>query len=206
MSVGRERDQRPRRRQILAKYQALQLELAQVPPPALIASYQDMREQLATLVYHGFITAARRRTGCRTCRGSSTAIEIRLRKLLNAGLQRDPRRWRRSRRWCRQYLDRREKHRHRRRSIDPELETVPLDAGGAARLAVRAGAEDVDPDLGRATGGAVGESEKVRPSLIGVARVTQPGGFHSHAQVSVMRSNPRRSRIGRLVGIASTRR
>jgi ATP-dependent helicase HrpA len=74
--------------QILEKFHALSLALGEVAPPALIASYQDMRRHLASLVYDGFITQIPPAWLAHYPRFLS-AIEIRLRKLHSAGLSRD---------------------------------------------------------------------------------------------------------------------
>ena len=71
--------------QILEKYQALHLELSKVAPPALIPNYQDMRRHLASLVYDGFVRETPPQWLAHYPRYLS-ALEIRLRKLLNAGL------------------------------------------------------------------------------------------------------------------------
>ncbi|HYO11127.1 MAG TPA: ATP-dependent RNA helicase HrpA [Tepidisphaeraceae bacterium] len=73
---------------ILEKYQALHLELSKVAAPALVRSYQDMRKQLAALVYDGFVVKAPPQWLAHYPRYLS-AMDVRLRKLLNAGLSRD---------------------------------------------------------------------------------------------------------------------
>jgi ATP-dependent helicase HrpA len=74
--------------QVLEKYQALHLELSSVAPPALVASYQDMRRHLAALIYPGFVRATSQEWLEHYPRYLG-ALEIRLRKLHSAGLNRD---------------------------------------------------------------------------------------------------------------------
>ncbi len=107
--------------QILEKYQALNFELSKVAPPALIGSYQDMRRHLAGLVYNGFITQTSP-AWLEQYPRFLTAIEIRLRKLLNAGLNRDQSAMAEIAPLLRQYQDRRDAN-ARDQVADPELET-----------------------------------------------------------------------------------
>jgi ATP-dependent helicase HrpA len=73
---------------ILEQHHALHLELSKVAPPLLVASYQDMRHHLSSLVYDGFV----RRTPPHWLEHYPRfldALKIRLRKLHSAGLARD---------------------------------------------------------------------------------------------------------------------
>jgi ATP-dependent helicase HrpA len=107
--------------QILEKHHALDLELSQVAPPALIPSYQDMRRHLARLVYDGFVV----RTPPDWLKHYPrylAGLESRLRKLLNAGLSRDMSAMHEIIALQKEYDDRLTKHAHEG-VTDPELET-----------------------------------------------------------------------------------
>jgi ATP-dependent helicase HrpA len=107
--------------QILEKYQALNLEVSKVAPPALIGSYQDMRRHLTSLIYNSFVI----RTPppwLEQYPRFLTAIEIRLRKLLNAGLNRDQAAMADIAPLVKQYHDRRDAN-AKEGIADPELET-----------------------------------------------------------------------------------
>ena len=74
--------------QVLSEYQTIQRELSPAFAPLMQPSTRDMREQLANLVYRGFLTHTPHewlRHMPRYLRG----IDVRLRKLNNAGLNRD---------------------------------------------------------------------------------------------------------------------
>jgi ATP-dependent helicase HrpA len=103
----------------LQEYQALHLELSKIAAPALIASYQDMRRHLSDLVFDGFIVQTPPQWLAHFPRYLA-GIESRLRKLLNAGLQRDQSALAHLDPLLRQYRERREKHRREEMS-DPEL-------------------------------------------------------------------------------------
>jgi ATP-dependent helicase HrpA len=107
--------------QILDKYQALQLELGKVAAPALIPSFQDMRRHLALLVYNGFVVNMPPQWLKHYPRYLD-ALAIRLRKLLNAGLNRDVAAMAEIAPLQGQYDDRRKQH-AQEGVIDPELET-----------------------------------------------------------------------------------
>ena len=106
---------------ILAKYQSLQLELSKTAPPALVPNYQDMRRHLAQLIYDGFIVKTPPQWLAQYPRYMS-ALEIRLRKLLNAGLSRDTMAMMEVEPLWKQYAERRA-DRIRDSLLDPELET-----------------------------------------------------------------------------------
>ena len=94
---------------ILAKYQALQLQLGKVAAPALIGSFQDMRRHLAELVYDGFVVQTPPQWLAHYPRYLA-GIESRLRKLLNAGLNRDQAAMAEIEPLVRQYRERAVKH------------------------------------------------------------------------------------------------
>lgn len=74
--------------EILAEYQTVHRELSRVFPPLMLSSARDMRDQVAHLVYPGFLTQTPfewLRHVPRYLRG----VAMRLKKLLNAGLPRD---------------------------------------------------------------------------------------------------------------------
>ncbi|MEO6436218.1 MAG: DUF3418 domain-containing protein, partial [Tepidisphaeraceae bacterium] len=73
---------------ILEQHHTLNLELGKVAPPLLIASYQDMRRQLASLVFPGFVRSTPPAWLGQLPRFLD-ALKIRLRKLHSAGLKRD---------------------------------------------------------------------------------------------------------------------
>jgi ATP-dependent helicase HrpA len=107
--------------QILEKYQALNFELSKVAPPALIGSYQDMRRHLASLIHNGFIIQTPPPWFEQYPRFLS-AIEIRLRKLRSAGLNRDQAAMAEIAPLIKQYHDRGDAN-ARDGVVDPELET-----------------------------------------------------------------------------------
>ena len=107
--------------QTLEKYHALNLELSQVAPPALVASYQDMRRHLASLVYDGFIVRTPPHWLKHYPRFLS-GVEIRLRKLRSAGLKRDEAAMAEIAPLENQYRDRRDKHAREGVEHDAELE------------------------------------------------------------------------------------
>jgi len=94
---------------ILEKYQALQLQLGKVAAPALIGSFQDMRRHLAELVYDGFVVQTPPQWLAHYPRYLA-GIESRLRKLLNAGLNRDQAAMAEIEPLVRQYRERAVKH------------------------------------------------------------------------------------------------
>src|SRR5439155_9740032 len=106
---------------ILDKYQSLQLDLSNVAPPALLESYVDMRRHLESLIYDGFIVQTPPEWLGQYPRFLA-AIEIRLKKLLNAGLNRDQGAMAEVAPLVRQYIDRRDAN-ERDHVTDPELET-----------------------------------------------------------------------------------
>jgi ATP-dependent RNA helicase HrpA len=106
--------------QVLDKYQALNLEVSKVAAPALIASFQDMRRHLAGLVYNGFIIRTPPKWLEQYPRFLA-AIEIRLRKLLNAGLNRDQAAMAEIAPLVKQYRDRHDAN-AKEGGADPELE------------------------------------------------------------------------------------
>jgi ATP-dependent helicase HrpA len=107
------------------------------------------------------------------------AIELRLKKLLNAGAARDAQAMNEVRPLWKRYVDRRELHAFQGVD-DPALTPVPLDDRGAPRVAVRAGAEDGVPGVAEAAGTTVrrGEVRRGAACLVvarsPVARVSQP--------------------------------
>jgi ATP-dependent helicase HrpA len=108
--------------QILEKYQALQLELGKVAAPALIPSFQDMRRHLASLIYNGFVVQTPPQW-LKHCPRYLDALAIRLRKLLNAGLNRDVAAMNEIAPLQRQYEERRAELIRDTASGNPELET-----------------------------------------------------------------------------------
>jgi ATP-dependent helicase HrpA len=104
---------------ILEKYQALQLQLGKVAAPALIGSFQDMRRHLAELVYDGFVVETPPQWIAHYPRYLG-GIESRLRKLLNAGLNRDQAAMAETEPLVRQYRERAAKH-EGEEMTDPEL-------------------------------------------------------------------------------------
>jgi ATP-dependent helicase HrpA len=107
--------------QILEKYQALQLELGKVAAPALIPSFQDMRRHLASLIYNGFVVQTPPQWLKHYPRYLD-GLSIRLRKLLNAGLNRDVAAMQEIAPLQAQYDDRRKQH-AQEGVTDAELET-----------------------------------------------------------------------------------
>jgi ATP-dependent helicase HrpA len=108
--------------QSLELYRSLSERLSQTFAPALQPSANDMRQQLARLVYPGFIA----RTPFawlvhlpRYLRG----IDVRLTKLLNAGLNRDVQQMQTVQPFVHQYVERRRKHRIDGVTEDGNLET-----------------------------------------------------------------------------------
>ena len=96
---------------VLAEYQPLQRQLANPFAPMLHPSIRDMREQLAHLVYKGFIVRIpwpQLQHVPRYIEG----ISVRLKKLTNAGLPRDTAGMAITTPLWKQYLSRLEKHRH----------------------------------------------------------------------------------------------
>ena len=106
--------------QILEKYQQLHLELSKVAAPALIPSFQDMRRHLSRLVYDGFITRTPPQSLAHLPRYLD-AMASRLRKLLNAGLNRDVDAMLHVEPLQERYDQRRAEH-ERAGIVDPELE------------------------------------------------------------------------------------
>jgi len=74
--------------QILAEFHALQRELGKAYPVLLHASVRDMRDQLAHLIYKGFLSATPHEWLKQLPRFLK-GIAMRLRKVINAGLERD---------------------------------------------------------------------------------------------------------------------
>ncbi|MDB5292515.1 MAG: hrpA [Phycisphaerales bacterium] len=74
--------------QILTEYQALNRELSRVYPPLMQPAARDMRDQLAHLVFRGFLSHTPHEWVGHLPRYLK-AMNIRLRKLNNAGLNRD---------------------------------------------------------------------------------------------------------------------
>ncbi|HET6248202.1 MAG TPA: DUF3418 domain-containing protein [Tepidisphaeraceae bacterium] len=74
--------------QILAEYQSIARELARAFPPLMQPAARDMRDQLAHLVYNGFLTKTPHEW-LRNMPRYLKAIAVRLKKLMNAGLTRD---------------------------------------------------------------------------------------------------------------------
>lgn len=74
--------------QVLGEYQSISRELARAFPPLMQAAARDMREQMAYLVYKGFLTHTPNEWLCHIPRYLK-GIALRLRKLANAGLTRD---------------------------------------------------------------------------------------------------------------------
>ena len=74
--------------QILAEFHALQRELEKAYPVLLHASVRDMRDQLAQLVYKDFLSATPHEWLKQLLRFLK-GIAMRLRKVINAGLERD---------------------------------------------------------------------------------------------------------------------
>jgi ATP-dependent helicase HrpA len=107
--------------QILDKFQALQLELGKVAAPALIPSFQDMRRHLASLIHNGFVVTTPPQWLKHYPRYLD-ALAIRLRKLLNAGLNRDVAAMQEIAPLQAQHDERRKQH-AREGVTDPELET-----------------------------------------------------------------------------------
>jgi len=106
--------------QILTLYQALLLELSKPVAPLLEPSILEMRRHLNELIYNGFIAETPARWLAEYPRFLK-GIEVRLRKLKDAGLSRDQQAsWEVSPLWA-QYKERRKKH-DVEGIIDPELE------------------------------------------------------------------------------------
>ena len=126
--------------QILPVYQDLAIQLSATLPPLLQDSIADMRNQLARLVPEDFLTATPAiwlKELPRYLRG----IDVRLKKLLNAGLPRDAQNTADLRPLWQAYLKRASEH--RAHDIhDPELLRFRWDAGRTAHLPVRPGTKD----------------------------------------------------------------
>jgi ATP-dependent helicase HrpA len=106
--------------QILAQYQALLLELSKPVAPLLEPSIAEMRRHLNDLIYNGFVAETPPQWLMQYPRFLK-GIEVRLRKLKDAGLSRDQQAsWEISPLWA-QYKERRAQH-EREGIIDPELE------------------------------------------------------------------------------------
>jgi ATP-dependent helicase HrpA len=106
--------------QILSQYQALLLELSRPAPPLLERAILDMRRQLLDLVYDGFIVQTPPEWLAQYPRFMK-AIDVRLRKLLNAGLTRDEQASAEIEPLWQQYAAQREQH-EKQGTVDPELE------------------------------------------------------------------------------------
>ena len=107
--------------QILAEYQPLQRRLSEAFAPMLHPAIRDMREQLAHLVYKGFILRIPW-TQLQHLPRYIEGLSVRLKKLTNAGLPRDEQSQLTAIPLWKQYLSRLEKHR-REGLRDPELMT-----------------------------------------------------------------------------------
>lgn len=107
--------------QILAEYQPLERRLTEAFAPMLHPSIRDMKEQLAHLVYKGFIVRIPWEWLQHLLRYVQ-GIAVRLKKLSNAGLVRDEQGMATVTPLWKQYLSRLEKHRHDG-VRDPELMT-----------------------------------------------------------------------------------
>jgi ATP-dependent helicase HrpA len=107
---------------ILQTYRAIAGPLKETYGVALQPSINDMRQQAARLIYPGFITLTPYewlQHSPRFVRG----IEVRLKKLFNAGLNRDIQQMMTISPFVRQYVERRAKHRTEGIVADPALET-----------------------------------------------------------------------------------
>ena len=107
--------------QILAEYQPLQRRLVEPFAPMLHPAIRDMREQLAHLIYKGFIVRIPW-TQLQHMPRYIEGVSVRLKKLTNAGLARDSMGMAIATPLWKQYLSRLEKHRHDG-IRDPELMT-----------------------------------------------------------------------------------
>jgi ATP-dependent helicase HrpA len=106
--------------QILQHFQALSLELDKPVAPLLEPSILDMRRHLYDLIYNGFIADTPPQWLAHFPRYLK-AVEVRLKKLLNAGLSRDAQAEGEIAGFVEQYKTRRAKH-EKEGIIDPELD------------------------------------------------------------------------------------
>ena len=145
--------------QILTAYHDLGRQLAGNFPPVVAPSITDMREQLAHLVHRGFV-AATPWPWLKHYPRFLKAIDLRLRKLLNAGAVRDGLAMTDVRPLWETYSAPRRASppaRHDR----SRTTAVPMDARRNSASHLFAGAENLGAGLGEAAAGAVGRGEAV---------------------------------------------
>jgi ATP-dependent helicase HrpA len=137
--------------------------LAEDFPPLLLPAGRDLRDQLARLVPPRFLVRTPT-VWLKHLPRFLKGMQIRVQRLFNAGLARDAAASAELAPLWKQYLQR--ELNHRPGTQRPGARTVPLDAGGTARIPFRAGAEDVGSRVGKAAGSAVGAGGAVgRPRV-----------------------------------------
>ena len=143
---------------ILEKYQSLNLESIQRrAPPALIASYEDMRGHLRELIYSSFITETPPAWLIHYPRYLA-ALESRLRKVHSAGLSRDQGAMYEIYPLFKQYHERRTQHRQLA-IVDAELDQYWWMLQELRRFPFRPGIKNVDPHLAKAPGSTVAKGK-----------------------------------------------